>query len=234
VKSWKKRTYLAAVLALFVSLSYANAMEAGSEAAQRVAESARVLNEIMDAPDQGIPKELLADAHCIAIIPSLKRAGFILGGQYGKGVVSCRSENGVGWTGPSTVRIEGGSFGLQIGGAETDLVLLVMDDHGAQKLMKSKFTLGGDATVAAGPVGRTAKAQTDATMNAKILAYARSRGVFAGIALEGATLRPDVSDNRRLYSRDVEHKEILLGQVAAPASCAVLVQTLNRYSIHEG
>jgi lipid-binding SYLF domain-containing protein len=228
------RTLLMALLITSFNIWNANAIEPASKAAERVAESARVLNEIMAAPDKGIPRDLLADAHCIAIIPSLKRGAFIFGAEYGKGVASCRGKGNVGWTGPSTVRIEGGSFGLQIGGAETDLVLLVMDDQGAEKLMNSKFTLGGDATVAAGPVGRSAKAQTDATMNAKILAYSRSRGVFVGIALEGATLRPDNSDNRQLYSRNVEHKEILMGQVATPAAGTVLVQTLNRYSVQEG
>jgi lipid-binding SYLF domain-containing protein len=233
MKSLNCRTLLIALLITNLNLWNANAIEPASKVAERVAESARVLNEIMAAPDRGIPRDLLADAHCIAIIPSLKKAGFIFGAEYGKGVASCRGKGNIGWTGPSTVRIEGGSFGLQIGGAETDLVLLVMDDRGAEKLMHSKFTLGGDATVAAGPVGRTAKAQTDATMNAKILAYARSRGVFVGVALEGATLRPDNSDNHQLYSRDVEHKDILMGQVATPATGAVLVQTLNRYSGHE-
>jgi SH3 domain-containing YSC84-like protein 1 len=229
----KSRFLLLSLVIASLSVVNARAIEPASEAAERVSESARVLNEIMAAPDKGIPRDLLEDAHCVAIIPSLKKAGFIIGGAYGKGVVSCRSEGGSGWSGPSTVRIEGGSFGLQIGGAETDLVLLIMDDHGAEKLMHSKFTLGADATVAAGPVGRSARADTDATMNAKILAYSRSRGIFVGIALEGATLRPDNSDNRRLYDRSVEHKEILLGHVAAPAASDVLIRTLNRYSAKE-
>ena len=226
----KVRVLAMLMVILVLTARKMSAIEPTDEAAARVADSARVLDEIMAAPDKGIPRDLLSDAHCIAIIPSLKKGGFVFGAEYGKGIVSCRGEGGTGWTGPSMVRIEGGSFGLQIGGAATDLVLLVMDDRGAEKLMHSKFTLGGDATVAAGPVGRSAKAQTDATMNAKILAYSRSRGVFAGIALEGATLRPDNSDNRRLYSRDVDHREILLGQVASPPAAAVLVQTLNRYS----
>jgi len=228
------RTLIMTVMIASLNVWRADAVEPTSAAAERVAEAARVLNEVMAAPDKGIPRELLSEAHCVAIIPSLKKGGFIFGAEYGKGVVSCRRAGGTGWTGPSTVRIEGGSFGFQIGGAATDLVLLVIDDRGAEKLMHSKFMLGGDATVAAGPVGRSAKAQTDATMNAKILAYSRSRGVFAGIALEGATLRPDNSDNRKLYSHDVKHKEILLGQVATPAACTILIQTLNRYSSYEG
>jgi lipid-binding SYLF domain-containing protein len=208
-------------------------MERDEKAAARVAESERVLGEIMSAPDRGIPRDLLAKAHCIVIIPSLMKAGFIFGAEYGKGIVSCRGAGKTGWTGPSTVRVEGGSFGFQIGGAATDLVLLVMNDHGAEKLMHSQFTLGGDGTVAAGPVGRSAKASTDATMNAKILAYARSRGVFAGIAFEGATLRVDNRDNETIYAREVSHKEILLGNVATPPAGRNLVRTLDSYSRRE-
>jgi lipid-binding SYLF domain-containing protein len=221
------------IILIFISMLNvwdARAIEPIEAAAARVAESARILNEIMSAPDQGILRDLLSKAHCIAIIPSLKKAGFIFGAEYGKGVVSCRGDGGSGWTGPSTVRIEGGSFGLQIGGAATDLVLLIMDEHGTEKLMQSKFTLGGDATVAAGPVGRSAKAATDAFMDSKIVAYSRSRGIFAGIALEGATLRADDRDNRRLYRHRVEHKDILMGKIFIPRARYALVQTLNGYS----
>lgn len=198
---------------------------------ERVHEAGRVLDEIMAAPDKGIPKNLLSGAHCIAIVPSMKKGGFILGAQYGKGVVVCRSSGGSGWTGPSTVRVEGGSVGLQAGGAATDLVLLVMNERGSEKLMESEFTLGGDATVAAGPVGRSAEAQTDAYMHAKILAYSRSRGVFAGVALEGATLRSDDRDNEALYGKAVTHKQILKGEVPPPRAATHLISRLNRYSI---
>jgi lipid-binding SYLF domain-containing protein len=209
------------------------AEDSKNEATERVAEAAKVMDEIMMAPDKGIPRDLLADAHCVAIIPSMKQGGFIFGAQYGKGVITCRHPQGSGWTGPSTVRIEGGSWGAQIGGAATDVVLLVMNEEGAEKLMDSKFTLGADAAVAAGPVGRKVEAETDAQLEAKILAYSRSKGVFAGITLGGATLRPDEDDNRALYGRDVEHKAILAGNVAGPPSVGVLAATLNKYSTKE-
>jgi lipid-binding SYLF domain-containing protein len=211
----------------------AEGIEPKTKATQRVEEAARVLDEIMAAPDKGIPRELLANANCVAVIPSMKQAGFVFGGRYGKGVMTCRHPQGFGWTGPSTVRLEGGSFGLQIGGSATDIVLLVMNERGSEKLMRSKFTLGVDAAVAAGPVGRMAQAQTDALMHAKILAYSRSRGLFAGLVLEGATLRPDDDDNRSLYGRSVEHEAILKGRVAAPLSTGVLAGTLNKYSTRE-
>jgi lipid-binding SYLF domain-containing protein len=192
-----------------------------------------VLHEIMSAPDKGIPQDLLRDARCVAIVPGLKRGAFIFGAKYGKGVMLCRAADGPGWTGPSTVRIEGGSFGFQVGGSETDIVMLVMNRRGAEKLEKSEFTLGGDASVAAGPVGRTANAHTDAWMRAKILAYSRSRGVFAGVALEGATLRSDDDDNKQLYGRPVSHEAILSGQVRAPAVADGLRKTLAKYSPRE-
>jgi SH3 domain-containing YSC84-like protein 1 len=204
-----------------------------NEAAERVAEAAKVMDEIMMTPDKGIPRELLADAHCVGIIPSMKQGGFVFGAQYGKGVMTCRHPKGTGWTGPSTVRIEGGSWGAQIGGAATDVVLLVMNQEGAEKLMDSKFTLGAEAGVAAGPVGRKVDADTDAQLEAKILAYSRSKGAFAGITLGGSTLRPDEDDNRALYGREVEHKAILAGNVAAPPSASILSETLNKYSTKE-
>ena len=228
----KSANLLIATLFLF-GATVAQGIEPTTKVVQRVEESARVLDEIMAAPDKGIPRELLANANCVAVIPSMKQAGFVFGGRYGKGVMTCRHPQGFGWTGPSTVRLEGGSFGLQIGGSATDVVLLVMNERGSEKLMRSKFTLGADAAVAAGPVGRMAQAQTDALMHAKILAYSRSRGVFAGLVLEGATLRPDDDDNRRLYGRSVEHEAILKGQVAALPSTGVLAATLNKYSARE-
>ena len=204
-----------------------------SKPAQRVNEAARVVDEIMAAADKGIPRELLSHAHCVAVIPSMKQGGFIFGGRYGKGVMTCRAAKGIGWTGPSTVRLEGGSFGLQIGGSATDVVLLVMNERGAEKLMTSKFTLGADASVAAGPVGRMAQAETDALMHAQVLAYSRSRGLFAGLVLKGATLRPDDDDNRSLYGRPVTHEAILKSRIAVPQSGEVLGATLNKYSARE-
>ena len=204
-----------------------------SEAAKRVQQADWVFNEIMAAPDKGIPNDLLEKAHCVVIVPAMKHGGFVVGARYGKGEALCRTNSGAGWTGPSTVRIEGGSFGLQIGGGEVDLVMLVMNDDGARKLMKDKFTLGVDATAAAGPVGRSAGADTDAYMHAKILSYSRSRGIFAGVVLDGATLRPDNDDNKILYGRAVSHEDILLGRVAAPPAAKDLIAALKKHSPHE-
>jgi lipid-binding SYLF domain-containing protein len=145
-----------------------------NDAVERIGEAQKTFEEIMQTSEKGIPRDLLSKAHCIVIVPSVKRAGFIIGGQYGKGVALCRQPKGSGWTGPSTVRIEGGSFGLQIGGGETDIVMMVMNESGANKLMKSEFTLGGEGAVMAGPVGRAASAETDAYLRAEILSYSRS------------------------------------------------------------
>ena len=174
----------------------------------------------MAAPDKGIPQDLLENAHCIVIVPGLKTAAFVFGGKYGKGYLSCRNKNGVGWSAPGTVRIEGGSVGFQIGGSETDLIMLVMNERGADKLLSSKFTLGAEGSVAAGPVGRTATAQTDAQMHAEILSWSRSQGLFAGLALEGATLRQDLDDNATLYGRKLENREIVTTRVRAPKAAA--------------
>jgi lipid-binding SYLF domain-containing protein len=195
---------------------------------KHIRESAAVLSEIMGAKDNGIPEDLLEKAQCVGVIPNLKRAGFIVGAKYGKGVVTCRTNGG--WSAPEMVRIEGGSVGLQIGAGETDVVFIVMNERGMNKLMNDKFTLGGDASVMAGPVGRSAQAQTDAAMHAEILAYSRSRGVFAGISLEGATLRPDKEENRALYGRDVTPQELLHGRVPPPAVADQLYSELNRYA----
>jgi lipid-binding SYLF domain-containing protein len=197
---------------------------------KRIRESANVLNEIMHAGDKSIPEDLLRKAQCVGIVPNLKRAGFIVGAKYGKGVLTCRVESGSGWSAPSTIRIEGGSIGLQIGAGETDVVFIVMNKSGENKIMSDKFTLGGDASVMAGPVGRSTQAQTDAMMSAEILAYSRSHGVFAGISLEGATLRPDNEDNRKLYGRDVTQREILHGQVTPPEGAGALYNELNNYA----
>jgi lipid-binding SYLF domain-containing protein len=217
------RHYMAVVLApLTLAVMYA-----AGEPEKRINESAAVLTEIMGAKDRGIPEDLLEKSQCVGIIPSLKRAGFIVGAKYGKGVVVCRTTSG--WSAPANVRIEGGSIGFQIGAGETDIVFLVMNQRGMNKLMEDKFTFGGDASVMAGPVGRTAEAQTDAMMHAEILSWSRSRGVFAGISIEGATLRPDGDDNRALYGRDVTQREILHGDVSRPSSAGPLYAELNRY-----
>lgn len=217
--------YGASLMMMFTTAMWCVAGDAGPE--KHIRESAAVLNEIMNAKDNGIPEDLLEKAQCVGVIPNLKRAGFIVGAKYGKGVVTCRVNSG--WSAPEMVRIEGGSIGLQIGAGETDVVFIVMNDRGISKLMKDKFTLGADASVMAGPVGRSAAAQTDAMMHAEILAYSRSRGVFAGIALDGATLRPDNDDNRALYGGNVTQQDVLRGRVKPPESAEQLYAELNRY-----
>ena len=216
----------AAVLSLLVAGSLA-----ANDAVDRCIEAAGLLDEIMATPEKSIPHELLSKAHCVALIPSVKKAAFVIGGRYGKGVIQCRQ--GAGWTGPSTVRLEGGSFGFQIGGSSTDVVLLVMNERGREKLLASKFTLGADAAVAGGPVGRSVQAQTDAQMEAKILSYSRSRGVFAGVSLDGATLRPDHDANEQIYGTKVDPKEILNGKIPPPEATRDLSATLAKYTSGE-
>jgi lipid-binding SYLF domain-containing protein len=162
----------------------------------RISDAANVLHEIMSAPDKGIPQSILSNAQCVGIIPGVKKAGFIVGAKYGKGIMVCRTDDA--WSAPSTVIVEGGSVGLQIGAGETDVVLVVQNKSGEEKLMHDKFTIGASAGAMAGPVGRTAEAETDAEMHAEILSYSRSRGLFAGIDLGGATLRPDKAANDKI------------------------------------
>jgi lipid-binding SYLF domain-containing protein len=218
---------------LFVLTLACVPLMAEHEATKRLDESASVFSEIMAAPDKGIPQDLLEKAHCIVIVPGLKKGAFVVGAQYGKGYLSCRKVKGVGWSAPGTVRIEGGSVGFQIGGSETDVVMLVMNQHGADKLLSSQFTLGAEGEVAAGPVGRTSTAETDALMRAEILSWSRARGVFAGIALKGATLRQDVDDNSDLYGKKLENREIVTSAIAPPPAAEKLISMLNRYSSRE-
>ncbi len=203
------------------------------EPAQRLDAAATVFADIMATPDKGIPQDLLETAHCIVIVPDLKTAAFGVGGKYGKGYLSCRSKTGAGWSAPATVRIEGGSVGFQIGASSTDLIMLVMTERGADKLLSSKFTLGAEGSVAAGPVGRTATAQTDVQMSADILSWSRSQGLFAGVALEGATLREDLDDNATLYGKTLENRTIVTTAVRAPKAAQRLMALLNRYSRKE-
>ena len=218
---------------LAATLAIAPLLAKGNDSVKRLNEAAAVFSEVMAAPDKGIPEDLLAKAHCIVIVPSLKTAAFLVGGKYGKGYLSCRNRSGVGWSAPGTVRIEGGSVGFQIGGSTTDLIMLVMNERGADKLLSSKFTLGAEGSVAAGPVGRTATAQTDAQMHAEILSWSRSQGLFAGLALEGATLRQDLDDNATLYGKRLENREIVTTPVRTPKAAAKLIGLLNRYSARE-
>ena len=208
-------------------------LAADDEPAKRLNDAAVVFSEIMATPDKGIPQELLAKAHCIVIVPDLKTAAFVVGAKYGKGYLSCRNTDRSGWSAPGAVRIEGGSVGFQIGGSSTDLIMLVMSERGADKLLSSRFTLGAEGSLAAGPVGRTATAQTDLQMRAEILSWSRSQGLFAGLALEGATLRQDLDDNAGLYGKRLENREIVTKGVRPPKAAAKLMALLNRYSTRE-
>jgi lipid-binding SYLF domain-containing protein len=206
---------------------------AASDAPKRLDAAADVLTEIMGAPDKGIPQDLLDKSECVVIVPGLKKGAFIVGGKYGKGFLSCRRP-GAGWSAPAAIRVEGGSFGFQIGGSETDVVLLVMNQGGVKKLLSSKFTVGADASAAAGPVGRTSSAATDAQMHAEILTYSRARGLFAGVSLEGATLRPDEDWNKEMYGREMSNQEIVMGNTTSPAAAARLMSLLNKFSSRRG
>jgi len=201
------------------------ALAAEDKAFERLDASAETITELMHAEDKGIPRDLMEKAHCVVVVPGLKKAGFILGAKYGRGYAVCRK--GGGWSAPAAMRIEGGSVGFQIGGSEQDVVLLVMNDGGMKHILEDKFTLGGEATVAAGPLGRDAEAQTDAAMRAEMLSYSRSRGVFAGISLQGATLRPDADANKELYGREMSNRQILTGGVATPAAAGRFEAALN-------
>jgi lipid-binding SYLF domain-containing protein len=220
-------------LILVAAIALTPLLAKDNEPAQRLDSAAAVFSEVMGAPDKGIPQEMLEHAHCIVIVPDLKTGAFIVGGKYGKGVLSCRNKVGPGWSAPATVRIEGGSVGFQIGGSSTDLIMLVMNERGADKLLASKFTLGAEGSVAAGPVGRTATAQTDAQLHADILSWSRSQGLFAGVALEGATLREDLDDNAAIYGTKLENRAIVMNKRPIPPEAAKLINMLNKYSAFE-
>lgn len=203
---------------------------AGEAENKRLQDAATVLTEIMATGDNAIPQHLLDKSECAVIVPGMKKGGFIVGAKYGRGFATCRLPSKAGWSAPSGVRIEGGSFGLQIGGAEVDIILLIMNKKGMDRLTSSKFTLGGEASAAAGPVGRETVAQTDATMRAEILSWSRSRGLFGGIALNGATLRRDTDVDVALYGASRPVLEILDGHAKAPAAAQALLTALNKYS----
>ena len=225
------RKTVATILAIAGTLSTAAyAADRAIKVDDRLDASADALTDMMRAPDRGIPQDLLDKAHCVVVVPGMKKAGFIFGADYGRGFEVCRRSGGSGWSAPAAMRSEGGSIGFQIGASETDVVLLVMNDGGMRHLLTDKFTLGADASAAAGPVGRDASARTDAMMNAEILSYSRSRGLFAGIALDGVTVRPDGSTNRELYGRDATNREILAGDFRTPAAAQKFEAALNRDS----
>lgn len=196
---------------------------------ERLDAAATIMDEIMAAPDKGIPEEVLSSAECVAIVPSFLKGGFVVGGAYGKGVATCRTPSG--WSAPAFFRMEGGSFGLQIGGEAVDLVMLIMNEHGMRRLMASKFQIGADAAAAAGPVGRHAEAGTDWKLRAEVLTYSRSRGLFAGISLKGNTLRQDKDDTRAFYGRMVRFRTSLQGQIAPPADAHTFLATVAKYAL---
>jgi lipid-binding SYLF domain-containing protein len=198
----------------------------------RLENSGQVMKEILDIPDD-IPQSLMDKADCVIVIPSVLKAAFIVGGSYGRGAMTCRSgDNFHGpWGAPTMMALEGGSFGFQIGGQATDFVLLVMNEGGAKSILSSKVKLGAGASAAAGPKGREAEADTDVAMRAEVLTYSRARGLFAGISLEGSTLRPDNDANERIYGKKIEAKDIALhGAVPIPASARMLINVLNQHS----
>lgn len=199
-----------------------------TKAADRVQAAADVLNEIQGAPDQGMPEDVLASAECVAVVPTMLNGGFIVGARYGRGVASCRTPKG--WSAPAFFSVEGGSFGFQIGAQAVDLVMLIMNDDGMRRLLSSKFKLGADASVAAGPVGRQAEAGTDWKLRAQILSYSRARGVFAGVALNGAVVKQDKDSTREFYGHMVSTKASLGGAIAPPAAAYPFLETLAKWA----
>jgi len=195
----------------------------------RLTDGAQVLQEVMNTPDKGIPESILSGAACVVVIPHYKKGAFVVGAQYGKGVATCRT--GRGWSAPVFVRLEGGSFGWQIGGQSTDLVLVAMNNHGLQHALSSKVKLGADAAASAGPVGRNAQASTDASMHAEFLTYSRSRGLFAGLDLDGTVLSTDADDMRDFYGANIPFKDVLAGGVPTPDDGRPFVRTVARYFV---
>ena len=216
--------------ALFLSVA---AIAAAETAPERLTAAAEVFQEIMATPDKAIPQDLLAKAQCVIIIPGLKKGAFVVGGQYGRGFAECRKDGGFGWSAPGAVRAEGGSLGFQIGGSSTDVVMLVMNKRGMEKLLGDKFTLGADASVAAGPVGRSVAAATDVRLDAEILAWSRAKGIFAGVSVSGASLRNDADVNAELYGRKIDNKEVLSGATEPPAAAQGLRAALDKYSMRK-
>jgi SH3 domain-containing YSC84-like protein 1 len=226
----KLLTYLSCTL-FVVTPFFADVASAADESRDndRLRNSGTVLKEILDVPDN-IPQDLLDKADCVVVFPSVLKAAFIVGGSYGRGAMSCRQGEDFrgAWGAPTMMALEGGSFGFQIGGQATDFVLLVMNESGARGILASKVKLGGDASVAAGPVGRDSSVETDATMRSEILSYSRARGLFAGVSLEGSTIRPDNGDNTRVYGKKISARDIVLsGNVPVPAAARQLISTLD-------
>jgi len=225
---------LVAGLMLFCGVAPLAGQEAESSPDKRLQNATLSFREVMHEPDKGIPRDLFDKSRCIVIIPGVLKGAFIVGGKYGRGFVSCR-RGGTGHFGsPAAIRIEGGSYGLQIGGSSTDVFMLIMNEGGMHKLLADKFTIGGEAEAAAGPVGRETSANTDVLLHAELLSWSRSRGLFAGLSLEGSTLRPDEGENEKLYGEKLSNQQILQGDVKTPGGARPLVAELNRYRVGEG
>jgi len=226
-----KRFLLVWVVAGLAAVAFAadeKASDKDSKAQDRVQAAAAVLDEIQGAPDQGIPEEVLGSAECVAVVPSMLKAGFVFGAHYGRGVASCRTPKG--WSAPAFFSVKGGSFGLQIGGQAVDLVMLIMNENGMRNLLSSNFKLGANASVAAGPVGRHAAADTDWKMRAQILSYSRARGIFAGLELNGAVIKQDKDSTREFYGHMVTSKASLQGEIEAPKEAYPFLETLAKWA----
>jgi SH3 domain-containing YSC84-like protein 1 len=217
-------------IAIFSTLVLSAAGLWADTAQERLRDSAAVFTEVMATPDKAIPQDLLRKAQCVVIVPGLKKGAFVVGGEYGRGFALCRRPGGLGWTAPAAVRMEGGSVGFQIGGSSSDIIMLVMNQRGMDRLMSDKFTIGAEAAAAAGPVGRNAQAATDLELHAEMLTWSRSRGAFAGISLNGATMRPDESVNKELYTQKMSNREILQGSMPPPPEARPLIAELDKYS----
>lgn len=224
------KKFTSAVCALVLAGGTLSAFAAdSSKDVERLTDGASIIKEIMATPDKGIPSQILAGASCVVVIPKYKKGAFIVGAQYGKGVATCRT--GRGWSAPVFVRLEGGSFGWQIGGQSTDLVLIAMNDRGLQDMLKNKFKLGADAAASAGPVGRNAQAGTDWKLSAEFLTYSRSKGLFAGLSLDGTVLSKDSDDMRDFYGSDLPFEQVLKGNQPTPPSARPFVGTVARYFV---
>jgi SH3 domain-containing YSC84-like protein 1 len=231
-RKWNEIGAIVIALILMATMGWAKDDESdknASDAAKRVEAATKVLDEIMATPDKGIPEDVLSSAKCVAVVPSMMKAGFIVGGRYGKGVATCRTASGH-WSAPAPFTIAGGDFGLQIGGEAIDLVMLVMNDKGMNNLLSSKFKIGADASAAAGPVGRQAEGSTDWKMRSELLTYSRARGVFAGITLNGAVVKQDDDSTRLLYGKAVPFADILTGKVAVPKDGEEFVAAVRKYA----
>jgi lipid-binding SYLF domain-containing protein len=225
----KKVGFVPLIICLGFLTNTALAASARQDSVERLRNSANVLRDLTDAPDRGIPEEVLNSAKCIVVVPHLVKAGFIVGGKHGRGVASCRTSTG--WSAPAFVSVGGGSWGLQIGVEGVDLVMLVMNDRGLQHLLSSKFELSGEGSAAAGPVGRHASAGTDWKLNTEVLTYSRSKGAFAGVTLEGAVVEQDDDSTIAIYGRKVSFRRALTGEVHAPVSAAHFMAEVNKVSV---